>query len=124
MASDSQIQWYGQVFKENVYLLSQQRDSRLVSCVDRDDDVLEGGFFERLGATSMVQITSRFQPTPVIDMDHTRRYVTWDTFVWSTFIDKIDKLKTLADPQSNYSVAARAAGGRQLDDNIIAGLTG
>jgi hypothetical protein len=121
--AESQTQWYGQTFRENVYFLSQQQESRLINCIDRDDDVLEGGFFERLAATDMVALTSRFQPTPFVEMDHTRRYVTWDTFVWSTLIDKIDKLKTLADPESNYSRDARMGAGRKIDDQIIAAFS-
>ena len=123
-ASDTEIQWYGQVFKQDVYFLAQQKESRMIMCVDRDDDVLEGGFFDRLGATSMVDIDTRFQPTPHIDDDHSRRYITWAMSVWSRLIDKVDKLKQLADAASAYSRNARSAAGRKIDDVIIAAMTG
>ncbi len=122
--ADSQNQWFVNTFRENVYFLSQQKESRLVMCVDRDDDVKDGGFFERLGKTNMVQLTTRFQQTPIVDMDHTRRFVSHVPYVWSTIIDNDDRLRQLADPESNYTLDARYGAGRQIDLVIITALGG
>lgn len=122
--ADSQNQWFVNTFRDNVYILSQQKDSRLIGTVFRDDDVKDGGFFERLGATTMVQVTSRFMQTPIIDMAHTRRFVSFVTYLWSTIIDKDDRLRMLADPESNYTLDARYAAGKQIDDVIIAAFGG
>lgn len=124
MAGD-QTNWYIQAFRENVYVLGQQKQSRLRSAVFQDNTKKgEGAFFDRLGATAMVKKTSRYQPTPVIEQDHSRRYLTWDEYLWSVPVESDDALKMLADPVSQYSQNAIRAYGRQIDDILIAAING
>jgi hypothetical protein len=81
-------------------------------------------YVERIGATSMSEITDRHGDTPQITTPHSRRKLTMADYDWSDKIDKQDKLKLLADPQSTYVVNAVAAANRQIDDVIITALGG
>lgn len=120
-----QTHWYVQAFKENIYVLSQQKSSRLRAAVTQDNDKRgEGSFFDRLGATEMVAKISRYQPTPIIEQDHSRRYLTWAEYLWSVPVESDDALKMIADPVSQYSMNAQRAAGRQIDDVIIAAIPG
>lgn len=111
-------------YKSNVVLVSQQKGSRLRNSVRIESIVGENAFFESIGATAAQKKTTRHMDTPQIDTPHSRRKVSMDDYVWSDFIDNEDKLRTLIDPTSAYTLNAVAAFGRSVDDIIIAAASG
>ena len=111
-------------YKANILLLSQQKQSRLEMCCRKESITGDTMFIERIGATSMQQITTRHGDTPQIDTPHSRRKLTVADYNWSDKIDRLDKLKMLIDPQSTYVQNAVAAANRQKDDVIISALFG
>jgi hypothetical protein len=110
-------------YKANILLLSQQKQAKLRGCCRMEDVTGDAMYVERIGATSMSEITDRHGDTPQIT-PHSRRKLTMADYDWSDKIDKQDKLKLLADPQSTYVVNAVAAANRQIDDVIITALGG
>jgi hypothetical protein len=106
-------------YKANILLLSQQKQAKLRGCCRMEDVTGDAMYVERIGATSMSEITDRHGDTPQIDTPHSRRKLTMADYDWSDKIDKQDKLKLLADPQSTYVVNAVAAANRQIDDVIV-----
>lgn len=111
-------------FTSNVIHLVQQNGSRLRNTVDYSDIVGEAKFFEQIGATDPVRITSRHQDTPRVDTPHERRQVTTDGWVWADLIDGHDRIRTLIDPTSDYNVNAVKSLGRKIDDIVIEAATG
>ena len=111
-------------YKLNVELLVQQKGSVLRETVMVEGQGGEETFFDRLGATEVVEITTRHGDSPQVDTPHDRRRATLRWFDWGDFIDKEDKVKSLKDFNSPYALNAAYAHGRNLDDLIISAATG
>ncbi len=111
-------------YKDNVELLVQQKGSVLREAVMTEGQGGEETFFDRLGPTAVVEITTRHGDSPQVDTPHDRRRSTLRWFDWGDFIDKEDRVKSLKDFNSPYALNAAYAQGRNLDDLIIAAATG
>ena len=116
---------FAQKFRDTFTHLVQQKGSRLRDYVRVNTDI-SGKYdhFDRIGSTSAQKITSRHSDTPLISTPHSRRRVSMDDYNWADLIDKADKVRMLADPSSDYMKAGVWAMGRQMDDIIIAAMSG
>lgn len=103
----------------NIFHLSQQKGSKLRGAVRTETIKGDARFFERLGSTTAQLRVSRHGDTPQVDSQHSRRMVTLKSYEWGDLIDQQDKVRTLIDPQSDYSMAAQWALGRAMDQEII-----
>jgi len=109
-----------QQYKDNITQLVQQKTTKLKDTVMIDYDFTgEYKFYDQLGATEMVQKTSRNQDTPSIDPDHKRRRISKTDWIHNTLFDTQDQLSMIIDPKSSYSMSASMAAGRKIDDRII-----
>ena len=116
---------FAQKFRDTFIHLVQQKGSRLRDFVRVNTDVVgKYDHFDRIGSTSAQKITSRHSDTPLISTPHSRRRVSMDDYNWADLIDKADKVRMLADPSSDYLKAGVWAMGRQMDDIIIAAMSG
>ena len=115
---------FSQQFSSNVYLLSQQKGSKLRAGVREESIVGEKAFFDQIGSVAAVARTSRHADTPLMDTPHSRRMVTQTEYEWADLIDDADKVQMLIDPTSTYARAAAAAMSRAIDDELIAAATG
>ena len=116
---------FAQKFRDTFTHLVQQKGSRLRDYVRVNADVVgKYDHFDRIGSTSAQKITSRHSDTPLISTPHSRRRVSMDDYNWADLIDKADKVRMLADPSSDYMKAGVWAMGRQMDDIIIAAMSG
>lgn len=113
------VQQYG----SNVQLLSQQKGSRLRSCVREEPQVGKNGFYDQIGATTARKRTERHGDTPLISTPHSRRRVSLSDYDWADLIDDLDKVRLLIDPESAYAKNAAFAMGRGMDDEIITAFT-
>jgi len=111
-------------FSANVELLVQQKTSRLRMAVTEERLKGEEGFYDQIGTTDMIEITSRHMDTPQIDTPHARRRVTSSGFVWADMVDKNDLVSMLSDPTSKYVETAAAAAQRKIDAIIVAAARG
>ena len=111
-------------FKNNVYLLSQQRGSRLRRAVRTEDITGETAYFEQIGATEAQDIVDRHGDSPLMETPHARRKCSPVDSDWGDLIDKLDQFKMLIDPKSPYARNAAYALGRRHDDHIISAATG
>ena len=114
---------FSQQFSSNVYLLTQQKGSKLRSGVREESITGEKAFFDQVGSAAAVVKSSRHSDTPLMETPHSRRMVTAQTYEWADLIDDSDKVSMLIDPTSTYARAA-AAMSRSIDDVIIAAATG
>ena len=115
---------FAQKFRDSFIHLVQQKGSRLREYVRVNTDV-QGKYdhFDRLGNTAAVKITSRHSDTPLISTPHSRRRVSMEDYNWADLIDKVDKVRMLADPTSEYMKAGVWAMGRTMDDIIISAIS-
>jgi hypothetical protein len=116
---------YGTQFATNVALLLQQRGSLLRPYVTEKGYVGEKASpVDQMGPVAMQPVASRFAPMGRVDAAVDRRWVFPSDFDLPQLIDSFDKLRLLADPQSEYVTNAVNAAGRTIDDVIIAAMHG
>lgn len=117
---------FQQKYRNDFLLLAQQNGSRLYRTVRNDPDRLDGkaGFFDRIGAVAMTEITTRHQPTVLQNTPHSRRRITMRDFAFHDAVDWQDVIRLGRDPSGKYSQNAIMAAGRQQDDLIISALGG
>jgi len=111
-------------YKSNVLHLAQQKGSRLRDTVRFESVTGKNHFFERIGAVSAQNRTSRHSDTPRMDTPHSRRRVSMDDYDWADLIDQEDKVRMLITPQSEYAMAGANAMGRAMDTAIIEAAVG
>jgi len=111
-------------YSANVMHLSQQKGSRLRSCVDSETVTGKNAFFEQIGTVTARERTTRHQDTPQMDTPHARRRVSLVDYDFADLIDNEDRIRMLIDPTSPYVAAAANAMGRAIDSAIIAAADG
>jgi len=122
--SDYPIVHYVNQFTNNLELLLQQQDSRLVDTV-----FVKGGYVgksavpvEQFGSVAMVERTARLVPRTFTSVPTDRRWVSPRDFNLATAVDLVDQLRTLINPQAGHLLAVHAAAKRCKDQVIIDSL--
>ncbi len=114
-----------QQYQRNIIVLCQQKESRLEETTIPPVQVIgEALYWERVGATEAIDLTSRHMDTPNIEVDHSRRKATAVPKVWATLLDTADQVRMLIDPKNTYNQIARYAFMRAKDRIIVAALEG
>ncbi len=116
-------EWFVKQFGSTVDTLAQQKGSRLRRTVRRQERVRgRYTFIDQIGATTAVEITTRYEDSPLIQTPHARRRATMKNIAWGELIDGFDKARMLIDPANAYVQNAGYAIGRKMDDIIIEAL--
>jgi hypothetical protein len=115
--------WTNQ-YTNNIMLASQQLQGVVRGNVREETFVGEREFFDYYGESTAVELATRYADTPNIAQDYNRRSVTTTPLVWSTLVDRQDKVRMLADPNSSLVATGAAAIARKVDDVIIAAALG
>lgn len=109
-----------QAYADSVQLLLQQRGSRFRAAV------MEGHYrgkaakaVEQIGSVAAQKKTTRHADTPLIETPHAARWVFPAHYEWADLIDDQDKLETIVELTSPYSINGSAAMGRAMDDEIV-----
>jgi hypothetical protein len=113
-----------QQYKNNVFLLSQQKGSRLRSTVSEDTCRGKTAYFERIGGTIAHDRTSRHADTTYTNTPHSRRRVALKDKEWADLVDPQDLVRMLINPTSSYVTNGSYAMGRSIDDEIISAARG
>ena len=112
-------------YQNTIRILSQQKQSRLegttIPPVQMKGEYL---YWERLGSTDAVDMTTRHMDTPNVEPDHTRRRSAATPKVWATLFDSFDEVQMLVDPRSYYNQIMLMAFNRAKDKIIIDALEG
>jgi len=108
-------------FAANFNLLAQQRQSRLERFIsDKETGVVGDSFTaERIAGAEANDVTTRHGDTPIQDQVQSRRIGFMQDADWGELIDKLDKVKLLADPTSQTVANCIAALNRKKDKVII-----
>ena len=113
-----------EMYKANVYHLTQQKGSKLRMAVEIEEVTGKNKYIDQLGATTARQRTSRHADTPRMDTPHSRRRLSLIDYDWADLVDDEDLVRTLIDPASKYAEAAAMAMGSAMDDAIVAAADG
>lgn len=123
--ADTQNQMHIKQFKDSIILAVQQETSLLDHTVRKEMLSSEAFFFNKLGAISLEEKTSRFSPTPFADPRHSRRKLSPATFHKSLFIDSYDTERSnIVGLQADYMKSLIMAAKVKKDQLIVAAATG
>jgi len=118
-------QYQVEQYQDAILVQVQQRKSRLegttIAPVDMTGNAL---YWERIGATEAVDLVTRHDDTPNIEVDHSRRKQTATPKVWATLLDRTDQVRMLVNPMNRYVQIAQMAMARAKDRIIITALGG
>jgi hypothetical protein len=112
-------------YANNFRMLSQQKKARLRPFCQIESGIVGASkSVERMGSSEAYDITSRHADTKFVETPHSRRWIDLADKGWAELIDKLDKVRLLADPAAGYAAMANAALNRKIDDAIIAAARG
>lgn len=111
---------YAKQYGSMVALLSQQQGSRLRNSVTVKSGVVgEETYMDQLAAIEATKRTSRLAQTNPTLAEYARRRIALEDYFIAKAIDKMDDIRTLADPTSAISKAGINGLGRAIDQAII-----
>lgn len=110
--------WRVKEFSNNVYHLSQQKDSKMWSQARHETMHSMSKFFDVIGSTEAVIRATRNADTPNLDVAHSRRRVQLVDYNWGKLVDDVDILRTLNDPTNEYA-KAMVMGFKRRKDKVI-----
>lgn len=116
--------WFVRQFQDEIFVLVQQEESRLISYVRQKPITGSKMYFDRLGPVEVVKKTQRFQPTVISDAPNSRREVSIQDYNQTLGLDKQDVIRLLVDPTGEYAQALAMGMARQIDRDIITALEG
>jgi hypothetical protein len=108
-----------QQFTGTARQLAQQTQARLRGKVLEDQVTGESAYMEQLAPTTARKRTTRHGDSPVANIQHLRRRLALYDYEQGELVDKLDKVRLLIDPTSEYTQALSAAMRRSQDDEII-----
>ncbi len=112
-------------YKDSVYMLLAQRDSRFRMAVTEDSYTGEAGVpVEQFGSVDASQVTSRYADITPTDITQDRRWVYPEDWDIALFCDSFDKLRVNIEPQGPFVTRTVESLNRKIDDTIITALTG
>jgi hypothetical protein len=116
---------YAKNYGTLVSMLAQQEGSRLRNTVTVKSGVVgEETYMDQLEAFTVSARSARLEATNPTVASYARRRIALEDFYIAKGIDKMDDLRTLADPTSAIVKSGQAGMGRQIDDLIIAAARG
>lgn len=120
MAYDNPTTAFVQNYGNTVYMMAQQKESRLINTVLTETPTGKRHFFELYNKTDeMNTVTQRFAPIATADTKHERRAVDLVDYDFSNLVDNFDRLKQLIDPSASITQAQAAQVARKMDKIII-----
>ena len=112
-------------YADNFLLMSQQKKSRLESCVRMKPGIVGGSAtVDAVGSTSARKRTTRNDDSPVMKTPFYRRWIDLSDYDWGDLIDEQDLQKLVTDPTSSIIASGLAALNRSKDDVIITAMGG
>lgn len=110
-------------FSSTVHSLAEQKFSRLIGTVNREDVTGESWTVEIMGKVDAPnEINERHGDTPLNNTPQTRRWGFIKDYDVADLIDKQDRVKMLIQVDSMYTQKHAGTMGRGMDDAIIAAL--
>lgn len=117
---------YAQQFKDMYQILPQDKGSKLRPHVTVEGGIVGKGAVaaNQIGVTKVHEVTSKNSDSPEDEVTTARRWYYPRTFNWGHLFDRLDKIRTLGDPNNMYALAAKKAFGRNEDDLLVEAFFG
>jgi hypothetical protein len=116
---------YAKQYGSLVSLLAQQKGARLRNSVMIKSGVIgEETYMDQIQTFEALTRTTRLAQTNPTLADYARRRIALEDFFIAKAIDKLDDIRTLADPTSAIVMSGQNGMGRKIDDLIIAAASG
>ena len=116
---------YAKQYGSMVSLLAQQKGSRTRDAVTVKSGVVgEECYMDQIDTFEALPRTTRLAQTNPTLADYARRRIALEDFYIAKAIDKMDDVRTLADPTSGIVQSGINGMGRKIDDLIIAASVG
>lgn len=110
---------------DGVFLLADQKESKLLNLVRKESKVGEYVFFDRADtANGLAEVTTNKATTSLSDIVRSRRGLANKLYMEHLWTDKIDEIKSMNDPASHFSTVLGRDVGKTIDDIIIDGALG
>jgi len=120
VAQETVSNWYVEMFRSQVHLVSAQTKSRLESiCEIIPDEKAETGWYESVGNVSSRKLTQRMAQVQFQSVNHMRRKLSKDEFAIEIPVAERDIESVLADPKSIYIQRAVEEMNRRKDRLIM-----
>jgi hypothetical protein len=120
MAYDNINTAFVQNYGQTVFMMAQQKESRLINTVLTETPTGKRHYFDLYNKHGdMNTVTNRFSPIAVADTKFERRAVDLVDYDFANLVDNFDKLKLLIDPSSSITQAQSAQVARKLDKIVI-----
>lgn len=113
-----------QQYAANIYMLSQQKGSRLKAFCRTETINGKSKAFDRVGLKTARKKTTRHEDTPQVDTPESKRWCYLNDYDDGDLLDQMDKIRVLNDPTSEYMMATAWALGRAMDDEFISNADG
>lgn len=111
-------------FQDEIFVLVQQEESRLMGKTREKGITGSKMFFDRLGPVEVIKKTQRFQPTIIADAPHSRRELAIQDYTQTLGLDREDEIRLLIDPTGEYARSLAMGMGRQIDKDMIQAIEG
>jgi hypothetical protein len=112
-------------FNSNVWHLAQQKASRLSPLVRTEMQKAEKEYYDYYDLTDEpTERVNKYADVTPGETQRGRRACTYKNYEKTEFVDHLDKLNMIHDPQAPISQAFQSAYGRKMDRIIIAGALG
>jgi hypothetical protein len=116
---------YVNAFNANTWNLSQQKSSRLANLVRVETQKAEKQFWDYYGITDApTQRVAKYADLVPTETTRGRRMTTFVNYEKVEYVDHLDKLNMIQDPQGPISQLFQMAFGRLMDSIILAGALG
>jgi hypothetical protein len=116
---------FAKQYSPMLYLLSEQKGSRLQNLVRREyPGAADQWFWDTLDTVEASEVTDRHGDTPLTEIDYGRRRAMPKDYDVGTPLDKEDQLKMIVDPTSSFALRQANGLGRKKDRIIIEAALG
>jgi len=116
---------YVNAFNSNIWHLAQQKASRLAGLARVEMQKAEKEFWDYYGlADEPTERVSKYADVVPGETVRGRRMATFKNYDKTEYVDHIDKLNMIHDPQGPISQAFQSAFGRKMDRILLAGALG
>lgn len=111
-------------YNSTLQILTQLKGNKFRGKCREETIVGEEEYFDQLGSVTAAPRTTQFPDSPESSITHDRRKVIANAYDTGLFIDRIEKVQTLIDPEGDYVSQQNVALNRKRDIEFYKGALG
>lgn len=111
-------------YSSNLQILTQLMGNKFRGKCREETIIGEEAYYDQLGAVVAAARTTQFPDSPESSITHDRRKVTANAYDTGLFVDRIEKVQTLIDPEGPYARQQVVALNRKRDQEFFSAALG